>query len=168
MILLLSVIHLSPGPGGIALSFVISCVCPCPLLYFIEWFLLPPEFLGAHGPDSSKLYEQPWSLWSFPCSSVGNESASNAGDLGSVPGLGRSPGEGNGNPLEYSCLENPMDCILPGSSIHGVARVRHDLATKPPAPAFASHFVLISHPLLCISIPYAPRFQIELTTHNHM
>ena len=36
-------------------------------------------------------------------------SACNAGDLGSIPGLGRSPGEGNGNPLEYSCLENPMD-----------------------------------------------------------
>ena len=36
-------------------------------------------------------------------------SASNAGDLGSIPGLGRSPGEGNGNPLQYSCLENPMD-----------------------------------------------------------
>ena len=36
-------------------------------------------------------------------------SASNAGDLGSVPGSGRSPGEGNGNPLQYSCLENPMD-----------------------------------------------------------
>ena len=99
---MLSVIHRSPGPGEIALSFVISCVCPCPLLYFIEWFSLPPEFLGAHGPDSSKLYEQPWSLWNFPCSSVGNESASNAGDLGSVPGLGRSPGEGNGNPLQYS------------------------------------------------------------------
>ena len=38
----------------------------------------------------------------------GKESARNAGDLGSVPGLGRSPGEGNGNPLQYSCLENPM------------------------------------------------------------
>ena len=40
---------------------------------------------------------------------VGKESACNAGDLGSIPGLGRSPGEGNGNPLQYSCLENPMD-----------------------------------------------------------
>ena len=40
---------------------------------------------------------------------VGKESACNAGDPGSIPGLGRSPGEGNGNPLQYSCLENPMD-----------------------------------------------------------
>ena len=39
----------------------------------------------------------------------GKESAQNAGDSGSVPGLGRSPGEGNGTPLQYSCLENPMD-----------------------------------------------------------
>ena len=42
----------------------------------------------------------------FPRSSVGEESAGNAGDVGLIPGLGRSPGEGNGNPLQYSCLEN--------------------------------------------------------------
>ena len=45
----------------------------------------------------------------LPGSSVGRESACNVGDIGSLPGLGRSPGEGNGNPLQYSCLENPMD-----------------------------------------------------------
>ena len=45
----------------------------------------------------------------FPCGSDGKVSAYNVGDLGSVPGLGRSTGEGNGNPLQYSCLENPMD-----------------------------------------------------------
>ena len=45
----------------------------------------------------------------FPGGSEVKESASNVGDPGSVPGLGRSPGEGNGNPLQYSCLENPMD-----------------------------------------------------------
>ena len=44
----------------------------------------------------------------FPHSSVGKESACNAGDLGLIPGSGRFPGEGNGNPLWYSCLENPM------------------------------------------------------------
>ena len=47
-------------------------------------------------------------LMGFPYSSVGKESACNAGDLGLIPGSGRSPGEGNGNPLEYSCLENFM------------------------------------------------------------
>ena len=45
----------------------------------------------------------------FPGGSDSKASAYNAGDLGSIPGLGRSPGEGNGNPLQYSCLENPMD-----------------------------------------------------------
>ena len=45
----------------------------------------------------------------FPGGSEVKASASNVGDLGLIPGLGRSPGEGNGNPLQYSCLENPMD-----------------------------------------------------------
>ena len=45
----------------------------------------------------------------FPCSSVGKESACSARDPGSIPGLGRYPGEGNGNPLQYPCLENLMD-----------------------------------------------------------
>ena len=53
----------------------------------------------------------------FPDSSVGTESTCNEGDLGSIPGLGRSPGEGNSYPLQYSGLENSMDCI-----VHGVAR----------------------------------------------
>ena len=45
----------------------------------------------------------------FPGGSDGKESACNPGNLGSIPGSGRSPGEGNGNPLQYSCLENPVD-----------------------------------------------------------
>jgi len=45
----------------------------------------------------------------FPGGSDGKESACSVGDLGSIPGLGRSPGEGNSNPLQYSCLGNPMD-----------------------------------------------------------
>ena len=47
----------------------------------------------------------------FPGGSVGKESACNAGDMGLIPGLGRSPGGGNGNPLQYSGLENSMDCM---------------------------------------------------------
>ena len=58
----------------------------------------------------------------FPHSSVGKESACNAGDLGWIPGSGRSPGEGNGNPLQYSCLENPMDRGAWWATAHGVAR----------------------------------------------
>ena len=67
----------------------------------------------------------------FPHSSVSKECAYNAGDPDSIPGLGESPGEGNDNPHKYSCLENPKNYSLPGSSVHRVARVRHDLATKP-------------------------------------
>ena len=49
------------------------------------------------------------SIPGLPCGSAGKESAFNAGDMGSIPGLGKSPGGGHGNPLQYSCLENPMD-----------------------------------------------------------
>ena len=52
--------------------------------------------------------------------SDGKESACNAGDLDSIPGLGRSPGEGNGYPLQYSCLENPMDRGDWQATVHGV------------------------------------------------
>ena len=65
----------------------------------------------------------------FPCGSAGKESACDAGDLGSIPGLGRSPGEGKGYPLQYSGLENSMDCI-----VHGVAKSRTRLSD------FHSHF----------------------------
>ena len=68
----------------------------------------------------------------FPCSSVGKESTCKAGDLSLIPGLGRSPGEGNGNPLHYSCLENPTDKGAWQATVYGVARVEHDLVTKPP------------------------------------
>ena len=56
----------------------------------------------------------------FPHSSDDKESACNAGDLGLIAGSGRSPGEGNGNPLHYSCLENPMDGGAWWAMVHGV------------------------------------------------
>ena len=72
-----------------------------------------------------------WGLLSFyrifPDGSDGKASAYNAGDLGSIPGSGRSPGEGNGNPLQYSCLETPMDRgAWHTTVVSGVARVEHD------------------------------------------
>ena len=57
-----------------------------------------------------------------PSGSEGKESACNAGDLGSILGVGRSPGEGNGNPLQYSCLENPMDRRTWWATVHGIAK----------------------------------------------
>ena len=62
----------------------------------------------------------------FPCGSAGKESICNAGDLGSIPGLGRSLEEGKGFPLQYSGLENSMDCI-----VHGVAKSQTRLSDFP-------------------------------------
>ena len=62
----------------------------------------------------------------------GKESACSAGDVGSIPGSGRSPGEGTGNPLWYSCLGNPMDRGAWWAIVHAVARVGHNSETKPP------------------------------------
>ena len=85
----------------------------------------------------------------FPYSSIGKESACDAGDLGSIPGSGRSPGEGNVNPLQYSCLENPMDRGAWRATVHEVTRVRHNLANKPPPSPFSlpyTHFPSFFHP----------------------
>ena len=63
------------------------------------------------------LNELIFNIMGFPCDSAGKESACNMGDLGSIPGLGRSPREGKGYLLQYSGLENSMDCI-----VHGVTK----------------------------------------------
>ena len=61
-------------------------------------------------------------LNNFPGDSDGKASAYNAGDVGLIPGPGRSHGEGNGNPLQYSCLENPMDREAWEATVHGGAK----------------------------------------------
>ena len=87
-------------------------------------FLGPSSFRQAHSP----FYREEKAGLGFKMSH-GKESAYNAGDLGSFPGSGRSPGEGNNNTLQYSCLENAMDRGACGATVHGVG---HDLVTKPP------------------------------------
>ena len=62
--------------------------------------------------------------WGFPGGSDGKESACHAGNPGSIPGLGRSPGEGNGYPLHHSRLENSMDRGVWQATVHGVAKSR--------------------------------------------
>ena len=69
----------------------------------------------------------------FPGGSASKESACNAGDLGSIPGLGRSPGEGKGNPLQYSCLENSMVRGAWQATIYGVAKSQTRLSTAQQA-----------------------------------
>ena len=68
--------------------------------------------------------------YGLPGSSAGKESVCNAGDPGSIPGLGRSPGEGNGNPLQYFCWEIPWTEEPGQATVYGVTRVGHDLVTK--------------------------------------
>ena len=68
----------------------------------------------------------------YSCSSAGKESACSAGDLGSILGSGRSPGEGKRYPLQYSGMENPKDRGAWQGTVHGIARVGHNLVIKPP------------------------------------
>ena len=72
-----------------------------------------PSLIPGLGRSAGEGIEIPTPVFlGFPCGSAGKESACNVGDLGSIPGLGRSPGEGKGYPLQYSGLENFMDCIV--------------------------------------------------------
>ena len=82
----------------------------------------PVQFLGQEDCWRRDRLSTPVFL-GFPCGSAGKESASNVGALGSILGLGRSPGEGKGDPLQYSGLENSMDCI-----VHGVVKSRTQLS----------------------------------------
>ena len=90
------------------------------------------EFMGKSRSQPQKLpavFEVPFDeYWGFPGGSEVKASACNAGDLSSIPGLGRSPGEGNGNPLQYSCLEHPMDGGAWWAIVHGVAKSRTRLS----------------------------------------
>ena len=74
----------------------------------------------------------------FPGGSDGKASAYNAGVPGSIPGSGRFPGEGNGNPLQYSCLENPMARGARWSAVHGVAKSRTPLSDFTLKPSLKS------------------------------
>ena len=75
----------------------------------------------------------------FPDGSVGKESACNAGDLGSIPGLRKCPGGGHGNPRQYSGLENPMDKGAWRAAVHGVTRSRTQLIN------YAQHIYIYIH-----------------------
>ena len=79
------------------------------------------QFLGWEDPLEKDRITTPVFL-GFPGGSDSKESSCNAGDLGSIPGLGISPGGGHGNPLQYSCLENPMDRGGWRATVHGVTK----------------------------------------------
>ena len=107
------------------------CVCVCVCVYIEREFHIY-IYIGFTDISVYILYFDP-SCLSFPCGSAGKESTCNAGDLGSIPGLGRSPGEGNGYPPQYSGLENSMDYM-----VHGVTKSWTQLCN------FHFHFLLAS------------------------
>ena len=98
-------------------------------------FIQPVPYLPGYLGLGCFLFQRSQFLSSGPLhatrgGSAGKESACNAGDLGSIPGLGRSPGEANGNPLQYSCLGSPMDRGAWRATVLGVTKVGHNVATK--------------------------------------
>ena len=108
---------------AVAVFFLLACgaLTTCILVNGFKPFLLkvgqkPPLSHGSQAP---------------PGGSDGEESACKAGDPGSISGLGRSPGEGNGSPLQYSCLENPMDGGAWRAAVHGVEQSRTRLSEQP-------------------------------------
>ena len=117
--------------------FLLHWVCLCPMLFSfvsdstcllftclaIDCLLLRAETASLR--LSKELY------WGFPGGSVVNNlpaSAGDAGDMGLIPGLERSPGEKHGNPLQYSCLENPVDRRAWRATVHRVTKIRHEWA----------------------------------------
>ena len=90
----------------------------------------------------------------FPGGSVSKESACKAGDPGSISGLGRSPGEGNGNPFQYSCLENPMDGGTWQATIHRFAKSQTWLRDFTFFHVNFSRYKQLLEPELCITYNY--------------
>ena len=105
---------LPPSPASSAFFFQPGFLSSLEIFDVNTWILVFKGFpAGAGG---------------FPGGSEVKASASNVGDPGSIPGSGRSPGEGNGNPLQYSCLENPMDRGSWQATVHRVAKSRTRLS----------------------------------------
>ena len=85
------------------------------------------QSMGSQRVGHNLVTEQQRRESDFPGGSVDKETACGAGDPGSIPGLGRSPGEGNGNPFQYSCLENSIDRGAWHAIVHGVTKSRTQL-----------------------------------------
>ena len=100
----------------------------------------------------------------FPCGSTGKESASSAGDLGLMLGLGRSPGKGKGCPIQYFGLENSMDCI-----VHGVAKSHIHIRWNIQFSSVAQSCLTLCHPMDCSTpgFPVHHQFPELAQTHVH-
>ena len=128
------------------------------LIIKYNWCLLQKQsnaemYKTSNSPEVSSKSRQTQLLPGFPCSSSGKECVCNAGDLGLIPGLGKSPGEGNGSPLQCSGLENFMDCIT-----HRVAKSRTSLETSTHAcfqifiPCTVTYTCIFQHHILHVPL----------------
>ena len=116
-----------------------------------------PRWRCVKNKSISTFWGKKWMRVGFPGSSAGKESACNAGDLGSIPGLGRSPGEGNGYPLQYSWLENPHgQRSLAGYSPWG--HKKSDTAEQLSTQGFLPRLSPEGHPEI-------PDFSLDLTLY---
>ena len=98
-------------------------------IYIILHFFISMANLLSLNEESLYPNNRDCNVLSFPCSSGVKNPPANAGDVGSIPGSGRFPGEGNGNPLQYSCLENSMDRGAWWTTVHAVAKSQTWLST---------------------------------------
>ena len=103
---------------------------PCPLKWKRRVLTTGPLGKSLWG-----IFRLTINVFGFPGGSVGKESTSNAGDLGLIPGLGKSPGGGHGNPLQYSCLENSMEKGSWQDTVHGIAKSQSRLSYWAHSPA---------------------------------
>ena len=114
-----------PKPGGCGAVFPVQVYyAPEPMF---SLYHTTPLWLITIASLSGGAFIGPWDsnfvlIYGFPGGSEGKASACNAGALGSIPGSGRSPGEGNGNSLQCSCLKNPMDGGAWTATVHGVTQ----------------------------------------------
>ena len=133
------------------------CVCVCVCVFSIRCYgKTQTEFLANVIHMCIDIHRPPWWL-------SGKESAHNVGHAGLIPGWGRSPGEGNGNPLQYSCLGNPMDRGTCLATVHGVTRVGHNLTTNPLPPyVCVCVCVCVTHtrPISALVICFIPLFPV--------
>ena len=105
---------------------------------------------GIHAP-SPLIKRGSKKFWGFPGGSEVKASAYIVGDLGLIPGSGRSPGEGNGNTLQYSCLENPMDGGAWWATVHGVAKSQTRLSDFTHSLTFWNNKMLQAHLIYILS-----------------
>ena len=113
-------------PWSCSFKWTLEKSLPCLSHWVLLWLLHLFTYLGCAGSSLLRVgflqLQCALSSWTSPVAQKAKASACNAGDLGLIPGSGRFPGGGNGNPLQYSCLENPMDGGAWWATAHGVAK----------------------------------------------